>query len=661
MALPRLEPRAATSVEPAPVVVVGNGPAGIEFVRRLLARDAAARVVLYGEEPCAPYNRVALTELLTGRLGVAALANGLSPIERLRVEERYHCRVAEIALAARQVRDSAGRWQPYAQLVLATGSRPHVPAIEGIAAAGVYCLRDLKDAERLMARAARSRHTVVLGGGLLGIEAAYAMRRMNTRVTLVHHARHLMNRHLDGPSAQYPRDRLEAAGVAVVLGESIRRVIAHPRVMGAELSGGRLLDCDTVIVATGVAPAVELALQAGLPVGRGIRVDDTLRTADPNVYAIGECAEHRGVVHGVVAPGLAQASVAADNIAGGKATYDAAVASARLKVIGVPVASIGRVGEEESPSELTSVAYEDFSRRVRRRVALRRGRIVGAQGVGEWPELARIEEAVGVHRRVMPWQRWRFHRHGRLWSPPADDGVHAWPRSAIVCQCKGVDRGTLSAAADAPDCRTIEALSVRTGAGSVCGSCRPLLAAFVGASGDFAKLPGRRALGVATVCAIVLAIVLAAFPPIPVSATVQAVFRPELFWTEPFLKQITGFTLVGLVAAGLLVSARKRITRVSFGHFAWWRFGHALLGALALALLVAHTGLRLGENLNLILMATFLAASLTGASAGVVTLIERRPTRVTRFARSAAMSLHLYLLWPLPALLGYHILVSYYF
>ncbi len=662
---PAAEPAPVAGPLPAtrqpPVVVVGNGPVGVEFVRRLLARDAGIGVVLYGEEPHEPYDRVALTGFLAGKLSLASLQNGLAPAQRERVVEHYHCRIVEIDRAAHRVRDAAGHWQRYSRLVLATGSRPHEPAIEGIRSPGVFRLRDLRDTERLMARVARSRHTVVLGGGLLGLEAACAMRRMNTRVTVIEHHARLMNRQLDVPAAHQLQTHIERLGVNIMLGDGIKRVIAAPGVSAIALASGRTLECDTLIVATGIVPATELALDAGLAIGRGIRVNDALQTNDPDIYAIGECAEHAGIVHGLVGPGLKQAAIAAENIAGGSARYEGAVTSTRLKVVGMPVASIGPVGEEESPFAFRSIVFEDAAAQTYRRLVVRRGRIAGVQGVGDWPELARIEEAVGNGRRIGPLRRWRFRRSGRLWPQRDANVVQEWPATATVCQCKAVTRGTLSTALASSGCASVECLIAQTGAGGVCGSCRPLLAALVGAAATLVRTPGRKLL-VASMTATLLLVALITFAPrIPILPTVQAAIRPEVLWTDPLIKQITGFGLAGVVLIGLVVSARKRIKRVAFGDFAWWRLAHAVAGVLALALLVSHTGLRLGENFNLWLMTVFLAASLTGAATAAITVFERVPTRTTRIARQTVMNMHVWLLWPLPALLGFHILSSYYF
>ncbi len=186
-----------------------------------------------------------------------------------------------------------------------------MPPVPGVDLAGVYTFRNLDDALRLQARTVRTRVGVVIGGGLLGLEAARAMRRFHTEVWVVEHADRLMPRQLDEDASRALLPQIEAMGIRVRLGEGVRAILGEGAVRGVQLRHGQVIACDTVVISTGIAPNIELALSCGLPVGRGIKVDDRMRTADPDIFAVGECAEHRGTVWGLVAPGLEQAAVAA--------------------------------------------------------------------------------------------------------------------------------------------------------------------------------------------------------------------------------------------------------------------------------------------------------------------------------------------------------------
>jgi nitrite reductase (NADH) large subunit len=652
-------PALRAAAETLPVVVVGAGPVGIHAVDELLRRDPRCPIVLYGDEPWEPYQRAQLTSLMLGEIGLHAISNKPTLPREHRVIQHYHCRVLAIDRDNRRVRDAANRWQPYSRLILAMGSRPHVPSIPGINRAGVYTFRNLDDVQRLLARSARSRRLVVLGGGLLGLEAARALRRAHTEVWLVHHSTRLMNRQLDDEASARLAAHVRALGIHLMLDISVREVLGDEHITAVRLRDGRIIECDTLVLATGIQPNIELGFAAGLSVGHGIRVDDSLRTNDPDIYAIGECAEHRGRVYGLVAPGLEQAAVAVHNALDGQARYTGSPSAALLKVLGLPVFSAGRVGEEENPAEVRSIVYrgEHGSYRL---LALCRERLVGIISVGDWPDLPRAREALLRHRRVWPWQQSSFRRRGEIWSLPAAQSVTNWPATAVVCHCATVTRATLGHAV-ADGCQTVESLRARTGAGQVCGSCHPLLAELVGATAHAEPQPGRfGVLGSAIGALVVVAIFLFA-AEIPVADTVQGGWQPQVLWLDGFWKQVSGYTLLGLGAVASLLSLRKRWKRLTLGTYTWWRLAHVALGTLAVTVLLVHTGLRLGNHLNFLLIAGFLALTALGASAGAVVALERVPNRWTRHVRALSGYGHVALLWPLPALLGFHILSVYYF
>ncbi|HEX9626728.1 MAG TPA: FAD-dependent oxidoreductase [Acidiferrobacterales bacterium] len=651
-------PEAAIGVA-APIVIVGTGPAGIHAAQELLKRDPSCPLVLYGDEPWEPYHRVRLSALLMGEIGWQALDNRLQPAPGHRVAQRHHCAVLAIDRAARTVRDAAGRVQAYGALILAVGSRPHIPDIVGVDRPGVYTFRDLSDVQRLLARRARSRRALVLGGGLLGLEAARALRRDHTEVCLVHHAPRLMNHQLDAAAAGRLQRYVTTLGIELILRDSIKEILGEARVTGARLRGGATVACDTVLLATGIRSNTQLALNAGLSVGRGIRVDDGLRSSDPHVFAVGECAEHRGRVYGLVAPCLEQAAVAAHNALGGDARYEGSLAAAQLKVVGLPIFSFGRVGDEEPATDLRSVTHADRDGRRYRKLVLHRNRLCGAIAVGGWSDSLRIQEMILANRRLWPWQLWRFRIRGRLWSDAARS-VADWPAGATVCHCAGVSRGALSRALG-DGCGTLEDLSARTGAGRVCGSCRPLLNQLLGAPALVATMPGRRGLLAGALLALLLGALFLGLRPIAVADSVQRPFHPEFLWTDASWKQVSGYTLLGATLLGLGFTLRKRWPRFRWGGVNAWRVAHAGLGALTLAVLLAHTGLRLGERLNFQLMTSFLALTALGAVAGLSVALERVPTRFSRWARSAGGLAHVVLTWPLPALIGFHIVSVYYF
>jgi nitrite reductase (NADH) large subunit len=643
-----------------PVVIVGTGPAGIRVAEELLKRDPARAIVLYGDEPWEPYQRVQLSALLMGEIGWGAIDNRLPLPAGHRVLQHHHCAVLAIDRENHCVRDARGRTQSYAKLILATGSRPHVPAIPGIDRHGVYTFRNLNDVQLLMARSVRSRRTVVLGGGLLGIEAARALTRHSTSVAVVHHAPRLMNRQLDDTAAALLRHHVEGYGIEVILDDSVREVAGEAAVKSLRLKSGRSLDCDTLVVAAGIHPNTQLAFDARLSIGRGIRVDDRMVTSDPDILAIGECAEHRGQVVGLVAPGFEQAAVAAHILGGGQARYEGSVAATHLKVVGLPVFSIGETGDDENPAHHRMQTFQRPEASLYRKLILRNGRLVGAIGIGDWPEATAVQEAVIHQRRIGPLLQWRFRQQGQLWSERGQDGVAFWPAAATVCNCAAVTRGHLAKAV-ANGCQSVECLVEATGAGRVCGSCRPLLAELVGTQAQPAAVTGRRALLWASIVSL---LVLAAFY-LPGGfrelGSAQDGMWPQRLWTDGFWRQVSGYTLLTLGLAALLLSLRKRWSRFVFGEYGLWRIAHVALGLSMLGVLVLHTGLRLGNNFNFLLLAGFFLLTKLGSLASAVTAIESRPTRASRRWKQWSTRAHILLAWPLPVLLGFHVLSVYYF
>jgi nitrite reductase (NADH) large subunit len=557
--------------------------------------------------------------------------------------------------------DDQGVRQPYSRLILATGSHPYVPQIAGIELPGVYTFRNRDDADALMARRVRSHHTVVLGGGLLGLEAARGMQRNGTRVTVVEHADRLMGSQLDEGGSDALALELRALGIELVIGDGVREVLGSERVQGLLLQSGLHIACDTVVVATGIRPNIDLARDARIAWGRGIRVDDNMRTSVADVYAIGECAEHRGRVYGLVGPGLEQAGVAVSHITGEAGEYRGSLASTRLKVAGCSVFSMGPMGAAEERSGERRYHYRDPDSGVYRTLLIHRNRLHGVVAIGPWADTARVQSAVADKALVWPWQMWRFQRSGSLWPAEEVNGVAAWPAGALVCQCKSVSRGELSEAMAGGACSVAE-LRNCTGASSVCGSCKPLIEQLVGTAKPEPAPMHRWLLGGA-VLSLLGALAFLLLPKLPYADTVQHAWHWDMLWRDGLLKQISGFTILGLFALGLLLSPRKRLQKLqSWGRFDAWRIAHIGLGLLVMIALLAHTGLRLGNGLNAILMVSFVATLLLGAiSTGVISLEHRIGGALAARLRRQSLWWHILWFWPVPVALGFHVLKGYWY
>lgn len=645
-----------------PIVIVGNGPVGMRFAHELLGRIPDQSLVIYGDEQHQPYNRVRLSSWLAGEVDWDELTQPLDPDHAGQVEQRFGYRILDVDRDAGTVTDSRGRIQPYGRLVLATGSKPFVPQIPGIDLQGVFTFRDLNDVNSLMARRARSHRTVVIGGGLLGLEAARGMQRANTQVTVLEHADRLLGRQLDEDASALLQEQVEALGIDVIIGDGVALISGEGRVSGVRLRSGRELPCDTLIVAAGIRPNISLARAARLAYGRGIQVDDAMRTSDPRIYAVGECAEHRGQVYGLVAPGLEQAAVAASDIAGQPGRYTGSVAASRLKVVGTQVFSMGPMGAGEDPLYGRTFVYRNEADAVYRKILVRRHRLVGIIGIGEWPETVRLQTTIGRSETIWPWQVLRFVRTGRIWPASDGQGVSTWPAASVVCQCTGVTRGTISEAITLGACDAA-LVARRTGASTVCGSCKPLVAELLGNSQAPDPVPMHRTLMVGATIALLGALAFFLLPAVPYADSVQHAWHWDVLWREQLFKQISGFGVLGLFVVGLAVSIRKRSKVLDrAGRFDGWRMAHVLIGILVIVGLVAHTGLRMGNGLNFLLMASFSVMLLLGAiTTAVIALEHKVDADMALRLRRQSTWLHILLFWPVPALLGWHIFKTYWF
>lgn len=657
--LEQLNPHIHTQ-ERIPVVVVGTGPVGIRFVEELLQHDPCVPIVIYGNEPWEPYNRVRLTSLLTGELNLAGIHNPINLKTNNHVLQHHNCEIVDIDRDNKQVLDSQGNRQSYSHLVLATGSRPHIPKIPGIDKSGIYTFRNLDDTQKLMARRTRSRNVVVLGGGLLGLEAARGLHKYNTNVTIVEHASRLMSQQLDDEAASLLREYMYSQNIQVVLGDSVKQVQGDDWISGVMLRSGRTIECDTMVISTGIRSNIELARDGGISVGNGIRVNDHMQTNDPTIFAIGECAEHRERVHGLVGPGFEQAGVAAYTIAGGTSYYSGSQAATRLKVAGVSVFSSGFVTDSCPLPGLSSVTWRSCNNAQYRKLFLKRNRLIGVIAYGEWEQSRRVQETVQGSGFVWPWQRRRFERTGDLWSEQETGNVASWPSGTIVCQCANVKRGVLSSAVLAGH-RTMDALCQQTGAASVCGSCKPLLAELLGGS-TIAPEQGYRTLVWMGLITLLTALVMFFAPAIPFPKSVQVSISWDMLWRDSLIKQISGFSLLGLGVLISIISLRKRLRWIRVGDFSVWRVLHVVIGVLAVIVLVTHTGLRLGHELNLYLMLSFIGLLLAGGiSSSTIGLQHVLPRAIAKQSRDVSMWLHILLLWPLPALISFHVLKTYWF
>src|SRR6201991_3072182 len=348
-----------------------------------LAKSALGRyaIAVIGAEPRLAYNRVLLSSVLAGE--TASHEIELKPASWWRergVTLKYGCVATEIDVGRRELKIANEESIAFSKLVLATGSTALRLNLAGADLAGVHTFRDSRDVDLLLTLAAQRKRVVVVGGGLLGLEAAYGLAKAGAPVTLIHLMDRLMERQLDARAAALLKSLVERKGIRVLLDANTARIHGETRVEGVELTDGRKLEADAVIFAAGIRPNVSLAKEAGIPVNRGVVVDDHLQTGSSDIFALGECAEHRGTCYGLVEPAYEQARVLARHLAGASAAYHGSVVSSNLKVSGVGVFSAGDfMGSEGSES----IVLSDFRHGTYRKLVIAEGRLTGAVLVGE--------------------------------------------------------------------------------------------------------------------------------------------------------------------------------------------------------------------------------------------------------------------------------------
>jgi assimilatory nitrate reductase electron transfer subunit len=447
------------------VVVIGNGMAGARVVEELLRRDPELDVTVFGAERRPAYNRILLSDVLAGKRPAGDVT--LTSVARAR--RHLGAEVVRIDRAAKEVHTADGLSASYDALVLATGSDAIVPPVQGIAGPdgklldGVFVFRTLEDCDAIAARAERSTRAVVVGGGLLGLEAARGLMQHSLDVEVVHGMGHLMDLQLDGPGGAVLRRSVEALGVDVHLGSFASRVLGSRSVQGVGLTDGREVKGDLVVLACGVRPNVALARTADLAVERGVLVDDLLRTSDPNVYALGECAQHRGEVYGLVAPAWEQATVLADVLTGRPATYTGSRLITRLKAMDLEVAAMGdtRPGLEDVEDGLEVVVFSDPARHVYKKLVIRDDVLVGALLLGDTATAGPVTQAF---ERATPLPA---DRHGLLFAPRRAAAPSDLDDAATVCTCNAVTAGDIRNSG----CSSVPEVAMKTRATTGCGTC----------------------------------------------------------------------------------------------------------------------------------------------------------------------------------------------
>ena len=479
------------------LVVVGNGMAGIRAVEELLKLTPDKYdITVFGAEPHPNYNRILLSPVLTGEKQFnEILLNDDAWYADNGITLHKGKTIVEINRKLRLVKAADGTTAAYDRLLLATGSNPFMLPVPGKDLPGVIGFRDFADIETMLAAAKQYRHAVVIGGGLLGLEAANGLVKQGMKVTVVHLPDVLMERQLDAPAAKMLKKSLEDRGLEFVLKGVTKEIIGKDRVQGVVLADGRQLTADLVVMAVGIRPNIELAKKTGLYCERGVVVNDTLQTYDPAIYAVGECVQHRGQTYGLVAPLFEQAKVCANHLAHhGIARYEGSITSTKLKVTGIDLFSAGDFAGDDSTEELI---MQDAGTGVYKKLVLKDHRIQGAVMYGDTLDGAWYFQLMRDGTDITDLRARLLYGQAHLGDSGHGDiktRVMAMSDSTEICGCNGVCKGAIVKSISDKKLFTLEDVRAHTKASSSCGSCTGLVEALLASTlgGDYSTAPKKK-------------------------------------------------------------------------------------------------------------------------------------------------------------------------
>lgn len=476
------------------LVVIGNGMAGARVVEEILARAPDLfEITMFGAEPYGNYNRILLSNVLNGSENPTDIfMNPLTWYDENQITLHAGVRVIAIDRASKtltgvpllkneapyspQQPTSNGK-KPvtvsYDQLIIATGSRPFVPPLAGFGGPGTFVFRTLDDCAQIAEYAAHCKKAVVIGGGLLGLEAARGLLTHGVSVSVIEAAPHLMPVQLDDEGGRILKSTLEAMGISVFCGQIAKSIeTQNGKITHLNFHDGSTLSTDMVVVSTGIRPIVELANQAGLNVARGILTDDQMRTNDPDIFSVGECVEHRGQLYGLVEPLWEQARTLADVITGTNSTaaYTGSKLATKLKVMGVELVAMGEVNATAPEDEV--IVYREPKRGVYQKIIVREDKLIGATFLGD---ITAADQLISIFKNGSPVPAKRTELLFGATNVSALANVAEMPDQTQICNCNGVSKGQIRDAIQTKQCTSASMVGNCTKAGKGCGSCKPLI------------------------------------------------------------------------------------------------------------------------------------------------------------------------------------------
>ncbi|WHY54262.1 nitrite reductase large subunit NirB [Peribacillus simplex] len=451
------------------LVLIGNGMAGLRCVESIISMDPTAfEITIFGSEPHVNYNRILLSTVLQGNTSFEDIAiNDRDWYIKNNIQLFTGETVVKIDKETRKIITDKEREVHYDKLIIATGSIPFILPVTGVDKEGVIAFRTIEDCQKMIDTSRKYKKAVVIGGGLLGLEAARGLLNLGMEVNVVHIADHLMERQLDSTASLLLQKELENQGMNFLLKKETQEIIGNDRVERVRFKDGTELEADLVVMAAGVRPNIQLAKESGIDTNRAIIVNDYLETSIPNIYAVGECVEHHGIVYGLVKPLYEQGEVLAKHICEMKCNgYQGSILSTQLKISGVELFSVGDFLGDETTKSITTFDELDG---VYKKVVFQGRKIIGAVLYGDTKVSSRLLDMI-LKRQVVSSEE----KHVLFQSPSTAEGLIAsMANHEIICNCNAVSKGAIIGAVRNKGLTTVEQVKQCTKASGSCGGCKP--------------------------------------------------------------------------------------------------------------------------------------------------------------------------------------------
>ncbi|MDQ0972314.1 nitrite reductase (NADH) large subunit [Neobacillus niacini] len=454
------------------LVLVGNGMAGVRCIEEILKLDPTGfEITIFGSEPHVNYNRILLSSILQGSTSFGDITlHDREWYEHHQINLFTGETVIEIDKHLQVVETDQHRIVSYDYLIIATGSVPFSLPIPGTDKQGVVTFRTMEDCQKMIEISKKNKKAVVIGGGVLGLEAAKGLLNLGMDVNVVHIGSYLMERQLDETAARMLQEELESQGMKFLFQKETKEIVGDIGAKGVTFKDGTEVEANLVVMAAGVRPNVELANKTGIETNRAILVNDYMETSEPNIYAVGECVEHRGMVYGLVQPLYEQGKVLAKRICGTEGQgYEGSVLSTQLKISGIDLFSVGAIHDKNS--SIQSIKIYDEVQRVYKKVVFQDHKIIGAVLFGDTKERTKLLDMILKHQDVSDIFK------VSLFAQAKDDDFSfaSIPASKIICNCNSVTKGTIQEAIQREGLTTVEEIKKCTKASSSCGGCKPLV------------------------------------------------------------------------------------------------------------------------------------------------------------------------------------------